>query len=101
MKSLIKPMIILSFLLILTGIVPTISLAIPILGLLSMAGWMAVGVLVLGSEDRNYEAQLSLIRLEHVKAQELLSAHAKKYEELANLISKAISENRSIQGQLR
>ena len=108
MKALIKPTLVMSFILMLTGLVPEIDVVMPILGFLSMVVWGLVGVFVLGAQDRDYDSQLELIRIEHLKASEvanvaikLISDHHKKYEELESRVSKAISENRELAGRLR
>lgn len=101
MKQLIKPTFITSFILMLSGLVPDVVWYMPLFGIISLAMSGIMGVILLGSEDRDYLAQLELIRLEHAKAVELVATHEKKYEELKTQISKAISENRDLLGRIR
>lgn len=101
MKNLIKPHIVSSFILMLSGLVPGVPFYMPLFGLISFALAGIVGVVLLGAQDRDYDATLELIRLEHLKAQELLEQHRGKYTDLETRISKALSENRELAGRLR
>lgn len=85
----------------LSGLVPGVVFYMPLFGIISLAMSGIMGIIVLGSDDREYMAQLELIRLEHAKAVELTDIAAKKYAELENRISKSISENRELAGRLR
>jgi hypothetical protein len=97
-----------SFILMLTGLVPEIPSQMPILGFLSLLACGFAGVSILGSEDRKYDHQLELIRLEFYKAkvwsdqaEHDYKVHAEKLAELEGRVSKAISENRELAGRLR
>lgn len=101
MNKLLKPTFVMSFVLVLTGLIPQVPFYMPIMGLVSMLAAGAMGVELLGSEDKNYESQLELVRLEHLKAHDLLDLHRKKYEDLLNQVSKGVSDLRSEAGRLR
>lgn len=108
MKALLKPTFVMSFILMLTGLVPGIAVYMPILGFAAWFSCLVSGVWILGGEDREYEAQLELIRLEKLKIDEICkstlakySSVTKDYEDLKTQISKAISENRTLAGQIR
>lgn len=108
MKQLIKPTFAMSFVLLLTGLVPSVQWYMPLFGLISLAFSGILGVLVLGSEDRDYLSQLELVRIEHSKLKTLLDIEAHKFEsqvkqieELQTRVSKAIAENRELAGRLQ
>ena len=101
MKNLIKPLIVMSFAVMCSGLVPGVHIAMAIIGLVSTLSILLSGIFMLGSEDTNYMNQLELIRLEHKVAKEMNDLHAKKLEELENRVSKALAENRALEGRLR
>lgn len=112
MKTLVKPLMVLSFVVMCAGLVPGVPFAMAVLGFASMALTGAAGVFLLGSEDRDYLSQLELIRLEHAKAVDLTTMtlnHAtnrleaaqkavndaeKKFTEIENRCSSALAEVR-------
>jgi hypothetical protein len=123
MKTLIKPLIVASFLVMCSGLVPGVDIAMSWIGFLALCACGSSGIVLLGSEDLVYESQLELIRLEHkaiqsYKQQELwdmdvrlnrikldhakqMADATKKYEELELRVSKALSENRDLAARLR
>lgn len=101
MKQLIKPLIVLSFMVMCSGLVPGVNIGMAVLGFAALVVTGFAGVYLLGSEDREYQQQLELIRLEHAKAVDLSNQRLAKYEELELRVSKALSENRDLTARLR
>lgn len=101
MKKLIQPFFAASFLLMATGLVPGVPFYIPIIGLLATALIGVMGVHILGSQDKEFDATIELMRLEVKRCAETHDLDVKKMEALTNTISKALSENRELAGRLR
>lgn len=92
----IRPLIVGSFLLILSGLVPTVQWYMPVIGLTSLTLAIIMGVKILGSQDKDYNAQLELIRLEHLKVLTDLQSYKTQAEEAAARASKAVAELRGL-----
>lgn len=108
MKSLIKPFFAASFLLMASGLVPGVPILMACIGFMAFVAIGMFGIHLLGSQDKEFDSMIQLMRLEVLKAKEVEGSIArqnvdflKKHEEMENRVSKAISELRSESARLR
>lgn len=101
MKSLIKPLIVASFILMLTGLVPGVNIGMAVLGFVTLLTSIGVGAVLLEQQDREFDSRLALLKLELESAHNMNTAMASKYDQLLTSVSRGLSDVRKESSGLR
>ena len=101
MKTLIKPLIVASFLMMIAGCLPGARAEELFVGAGTLIAALIAGVKVLGDEVNARDTWIQTANANYARMASDYHKQMSKMAELENRISKALSENRTLAGQLR